>query len=146
MISRKGGEKEHELPGAYRLLTVEKVRYSDTDRQGHVNNVAFMGFLEAGRVAMLFEQGTELRPAGGEFVLARTTVDFLAELKWPGEITVASRIEHIGRSSMRIRQALFQNEHPAAVAESVMVMIDQESGQSMALPSVVIEILKAFHV
>lgn len=30
--------------------TFDKVRYADTDRQGHVNNTAFSSFFETGRV------------------------------------------------------------------------------------------------
>ncbi len=39
--------------------TFDKLRYGDTDRQGHVNNAVFATFLETGRVEMLFarEQG-----------------------------------------------------------------------------------------
>ena len=35
-------------------LSREKLRYSDTDRQGHVNNAVFSTFLETGRVELLF--------------------------------------------------------------------------------------------
>ncbi len=31
------------------LRTSDKVRYGDTDRQGHVNNAVFSTFLETGR-------------------------------------------------------------------------------------------------
>ena len=30
----------------------EKLRFGDMDRQGHVNNVAYMSFFETGRVVM----------------------------------------------------------------------------------------------
>lgn len=31
-------------------VTFDKIRYGDTDRQGHVNNAVFSAFLETGRV------------------------------------------------------------------------------------------------
>lgn len=33
--------------------TYEKLRYVDTDRQGHVNNAVFASMLETGRVELL---------------------------------------------------------------------------------------------
>ena len=37
--------------------TRDKLRYGDTDRQGHVNNAVFATFLETGRVDMLIGGG-----------------------------------------------------------------------------------------
>lgn len=38
----------------FSLLTTDKIRYSDTDRQGHVNNAVFSTFLETGRAERLY--------------------------------------------------------------------------------------------
>ena len=35
---------------AFPYQTHDKVRYGDTDRQGHINNIHFSEFLETGRV------------------------------------------------------------------------------------------------
>ena len=40
--------------------TREKLRYGDTDRQGHVNNAVFATFFETGRVDMLINGGIDL--------------------------------------------------------------------------------------
>lgn len=110
----------------YPVRIREKVRYSDTDRQGHVNNVLFAFFFEAGRVDILFMRGD--KPVEGCFyVLARSTIDFLGELHWPGDVEIGTRLERIGNSSMTIRQALFQEGRCAAVSESVMVQVDVAS-------------------
>ncbi|WP_343068673.1 hypothetical protein [Kaustia mangrovi] len=37
------------------LRTSDKLRYADTDRQGHVNNAVFATFMETGRVAFLHD-------------------------------------------------------------------------------------------
>jgi acyl-CoA thioester hydrolase len=113
------GERIEEYPARI----VEKVRYSDTDRQGHVNNVLFAFFFEAGRVDILHGD-VDLSAPGCFFVLARSTIDFLGELNWPGEVEVGTRLAKIGNSSMTIRQALFQNGRCGATSESVMVQVD----------------------
>ncbi|HDG9121136.1 TPA: acyl-CoA thioesterase, partial [Pseudomonas aeruginosa] len=33
----------------------DKIRYADTDRQGHVNNAVFATFLETGRVEIIYD-------------------------------------------------------------------------------------------
>jgi acyl-CoA thioester hydrolase len=114
----------------YPAVIREKVRYSDTDRQGHVNNVAFAVFFEAGRVEILFCSGIKLNPAGTEFVLARSNIELLGQLRWPGEVVIGSRVEKLGRSSINLRQAIFQEDRCAAVCDSVMVLIRARTGRS----------------
>jgi acyl-CoA thioester hydrolase len=36
-------------PADFPFLTFDKIRYADTDRQGHVNNAVYATFLETGR-------------------------------------------------------------------------------------------------
>lgn len=110
-------------PVDFAVQITEKVRYSDTDRQGHVNNLQFGAFLEAGRAEILHGD-EDLAEAGCFFVLARTAIDYIGELHWPGAVVVASRIVRIGRTSATIAQALFQNDQCAAIAESVMVQVE----------------------
>ena len=38
----------------YPIHATDKLRYADTDRQGHVNNACFATFLETGRVECLY--------------------------------------------------------------------------------------------
>lgn len=110
---------------------VEKVRYSDTDRQNHVNNIAFAVFFEAGRVELLFGYADVLLP-GCVFVLARSEIDFTAELNWPGQVSIGTRVPRLGASSITIEQALFQEGRCAARSQSVMV---QKNTQTMASAS-----------
>ena len=104
-------------------VIAERVRYSDTDRQGHVNNLQFGAFLEAGRAHVLFGAG-DLSAPGCFFVIARTSIEFVGELNWPGDVTVANRVGRLGTSSVGFVQALFQEGRCAAVSESVMVQVD----------------------
>jgi acyl-CoA thioester hydrolase len=52
------------------LQTFDKVRYADTDRQGHVNNAVFATFLETGRVEVLYNPEYPLLSEGSSFVSA----------------------------------------------------------------------------
>ncbi len=126
-------------------LISEKVRYSDTDRQSHVNNVVFAVFFEAGRVELLFNYG-EVLEEGCSFVLARSEIDFLRELNWPGTVTIGTRVQRLGRSSISIEQALFQNDSCAARSLSVMVQKHGETGTSTALSDAARSLFESFSV
>lgn len=39
---------------AFPVQTYDKLRYGDTDRQGHVNNATMATFFETGRVEILY--------------------------------------------------------------------------------------------
>ena len=113
--------------------TTDKIRYGDTDRQGHVNNVVFAVFLETARVELLFDPAAPLAGAGTSFVLARLELDFVAEITWPGTVAIGTRVLQIGRSSLRMQQAVFQNERCVANAQTVIVLIDENTRKSTPL-------------
>lgn len=113
--------------------TWDKIRYGDTDRQGHVNNAVFSTFLESGRVELLCDPAAPLAEAGCAFVIARLTLDFRAELTWPGRVEIGTRVAAVGRSSIRFEQALFQNGTCAATAETVIVQMDESTRRSRPL-------------
>lgn len=108
----------------------EKLRYRDTDRQGHVNNAVFATFLETGRVEMLINGGADLMGPNGAFVLARLLLDYRREVNWPGEVEVGTRVASVGRSSLRLEQAVFQNGECVASGESIVVLTDVTTRRS----------------
>ncbi len=115
------------------LRTSDKLRYADTDRQGHVNNAVFATFMETGRVAFLHDPQAPLAEPGSAFVIARLTIDFRAEIVWPGEVEIGTRVAAVGRSSLTLEQGVFQNGRCAARAESVIVLMDEATRRSRPL-------------
>jgi acyl-CoA thioester hydrolase len=114
--------------------TKDVVRYADTDRQGHVNNAVFATFFESGRVAILYAPTAPLAPDGGSFVIAHLTLDFLAEIRWPSEVSIGTTVLAIGRSSVTLGQGLFVEERCVATAETVIVLTDLATRKSQPLP------------
>ena len=102
----------------------DKLRYGDTDRQGHVNNAVFATLFETGRVGVFHEGESPLVTPGFSFVIARIAIDYRAELFWPGRVDIGTGVKKVGISSVTFLQALFQGEKLAAVAESVVVQVD----------------------
>jgi acyl-CoA thioester hydrolase len=107
--------------------TVETIRFGDLDRQNHVNNAVFATFFESGRVIILNGEDYGLAVPGTSFVLARLSIDFLGEIRWPGEVDIGTAIAAVGNSSLQVEQALFVNGVCVATAENTLVMVDKAS-------------------
>lgn len=115
------------------LQSYDKIRYADTDRQGHVNNAVFATFFETGRVAVLYNPERPILLPEASFVIARLELDFVAELNWPGLVQIGTVVTRIGTSSLTLEQALFQDERCAARARSVIVQVSNDTGKSLPL-------------
>jgi acyl-CoA thioester hydrolase len=118
----------------YPVQTSDKIRYVDTDRQGHVNNAVFATFLETGRVEILYDPAQPLTDVDSEFVIAKLVLNFKSDIRWPGTIRIGTRIASVGRSSVTLEQGLFQNDRCVATAETVIVLMDQRTRKSRPLP------------
>lgn len=108
----------------------DKLRYGDTDRQGHVNNAVFATFMETGRVELIYNADASLLDDGFSFVLAKLDIDYLAEVLWPGTVEIGTRVVKVGRSSVAMEQAVFQNDVCCARALTVVVHFDQTTRKS----------------
>jgi YbgC/YbaW family acyl-CoA thioester hydrolase len=124
------------------LRSFDKLRYGDTDRQGHVNNAVFATLLETGRVEMVYAEGKPLMDPGCAFVIARLELDFVAEILWPGRVDIGTRITSFGRSSMKMEQALFQNERLVARAQTVLVQVNETTQSAQPLSEEAVARLK----
>ncbi|MFD1624404.1 acyl-CoA thioesterase [Azospirillum griseum] len=130
-------------PADFPRHTHDKLRYADTDRQGHVNNAVFATLFETGRVELLYDPAGPLHAENGAFVIARLAIDFVDEIRWPGAVDIATRVASLGRSSIRLEQALFQDGRHVASAESVIVHVDQGDRRSRPLPPAAVAVLSA---
>jgi len=113
------------------MRTFDLIRYGDTDRQGHVNNAVFATFFETGRVSFLFEPS--ILPEGTMLVIARLVIDFRAELTWPGQVEIGTRVEGISNRSFTLSQAIFHNGKCAATSESTIVVVNEKTRRSTPL-------------
>jgi acyl-CoA thioester hydrolase len=113
--------------------TYDKIRYGDTDRQGHVNNAVFLSFLETGRVDLMAAAGRVFAAASHNAVVVHMAMDYRKELFWPGTVEIGTAVMQVGRTSMRFQQALFQNGACAATAECVIVQVDAATGRPVAI-------------
>lgn len=121
------------------VKTYEKLRYGDTDRQGHINNAVFATMFETGRVEILYDPDAPLTSPNCAFVIVNLTVDFHSEINWPGRVDIGTRVSKIGRSSVHFEQALFQDGRITATAKTVVVQMNETTRQSEPLSDAAIE-------
>ena len=111
------------------------IRFRDMDAQGHVNNAAYSTYFETGRVVMFRNPDLSIGVLHATFVLARGEIDYLKELRWPGDLMVGTAVKEFRRRSFVIAQAVFQDEICAAAAQFIMVTVDKETRKAIELPA-----------
>lgn len=108
----------------YPHRVAEIIRFGDLDAQGHVNNAVFATYFESGRVALFRDPDLGIGVANATFVLVRQEIDFLRELRWPGNVVVGTALAELGRTSFTMAQAIFNGEECAAAGRAILVMLD----------------------
>ena len=100
------------------------MRRGDLGQQDHVHNVIFPAYCETGRAGIMRDAELLALLAGFGIFTARFSIDYRAELFWPGSVDIGTGIAGIGRSSVTFAQGLFQNGRCAATAQTVLVQVD----------------------
>ena len=132
-MTSKNSDKQNLTLEQFPFQTYDKVRYADTDRQGHVNNAVFSTFLETGRVEFLYDPLNPLAAENTAFVIATLNLKFLSEIYWPGRIDIGTGVTKVGNSSIGILQGLFQTGRCVATAETIIVQMNEQTRKSHPL-------------
>lgn len=128
MMSRPGTRPED-----YRYWVDERVRYNDLDTLGHVNNIAFAAYVEAGRAGFLGEIGYWVMGAERQNVIVRTEMDYLREVRFPAQLRIGVAVRHIGSKSATLAVGIFQDEHCVLVAVNVIVRFNVLSRSAVTM-------------
>ena len=129
--------------GSYRHLEPLSTRYSDQDSMGHINNVAYAAYMEAGRLAYLLNFMPPSQDGGVNYVLANLNINYLAEMHFPGPVLVGGKTLKLGKSSLTTGYGVFKNGICFATATCVNVHIDRETRKSKPIPAAVQQALRA---
>ena len=111
----------------------DNIRYADLDPQGHVNNAVFSTYFETGRVAMFRDPNLGIGVENATYVLVRQEIDFLHELRWPGDVEIGTALAELGRSSFTVVQTIFHGDVCAAAGRATLVMMDTVSRRAHPL-------------
>lgn len=120
---------EHRLHLASYPFHVElQTRFGDMDALRHVNNVAIAGLYEDARVRFTKEQvrtsaASEAMKSWNPFVVHHA-IDYLAEVRYPAPVVIAMGVSAVGRTSLSLGCALFQEGSCRSLATCTMVLVD----------------------
>lgn len=118
-------------------------RFYETDAFGHINNTVVNGWFESARAPIfdIFLDGPNV--ADLRLILARTEVDFVAQIFYGHDVEVRSHIERIGNSSFVVAHEAYQNEQLVAQGKAVQVHFNINNNQSMPLTDSQRQLLQA---
>jgi acyl-CoA thioester hydrolase len=114
------------------------VRYADLDPQGHVNNAAYMTYLETARLGY-YERTGIWSPHSGDhtgMVVAHAEIDYLAPIVYGQVLQVGVRLEKLGTKSMTFafQVTSADGDQVFATGLSVMVAYDNTTETSRPVP------------
>ena len=123
-----------------------RIDWSDLDLLGHVNNIAFSRFFQAARVEYCGHIGLNVYQgmATGP-ILAASRVQFTAQLFFPGNVRVFTRIKKTGGTSIVLEHALYDDAGTlCAFAEDVVVRFDFKAKKKIPLGDAILGKIAAY--
>ncbi|MBN9263514.1 MAG: acyl-CoA thioesterase [Hyphomicrobium sp.] len=128
----------------YPIRSAEKLRFADTDCNGHISNAVFAVCCQNARMELLHDPRRVPLPIDAQFVIVRFEIDFLGEMHWPGTVVIGTRCERIGRTSLTVAQVLFIDGSCAASARSTVALMDRATRRATPLPPETASALEGF--
>lgn len=116
------------------------VRFSDVDALQHVNNAIFNTYYEESRLRFLgeyFEMNKEFHE-GRSFVMVRSEIEYLGQIKFPDTILIGTGISKVGNSSLDALQAIYHSETKKllSVGKTTGVWFDIKKQRPVRLPEI----------
>jgi acyl-CoA thioester hydrolase len=125
------------------------VLWGEMDAFLHVNNIHYIKWCEAARMAYLealklkdYFAGSKIGP-----ILARTEIDYFIPLTSPDVVTVSVSITHLGNTSLTSEYRITSEKHKgklAAQSKGIIVLINYDTGQKVPLDETVRSKIVAF--
>ncbi|MCZ6726442.1 MAG: thioesterase family protein [Acidobacteria bacterium] len=131
----------------YPVVVTFPVHWGDLDALGHVNNARFFTWFESARMAVFERVGLEFTgtPEVGP-ILAHTSCDFLAPVRFPAAVLAGARIASLGNTSFTMEYGVALESEPdrlVARGRGVIVLIDYRTNTKVALPEALRATLEA---
>jgi len=118
-----------------------KPRFGETDALGHINNTVVAQWFEGARDPVFMWFSPELSLDNWQLILAKTTVEFHAELQYGENVDLKTYISRIGNSSFDVYQEAWQQGKKCASGTAVMVHFDHQTKKSKKITESVIEVM-----
>jgi YbgC/YbaW family acyl-CoA thioester hydrolase len=132
----------------FRFFHRLRVRWAEVDMQKIVFNAHYLMYFDTAitdywrALAMPYTEGMALLQ--GDLYVVKATVEFHASAHMDDMVDVALRCEHIGKSSMRFKGAIFRGEEHLISGELVYVFADPATQTSRPVPDALRAMLLGF--
>ena len=102
-----------------------RVRFSDVDIYGHVNNVKYFEYYQEARLAYLTSMGRDEQEGRFAVVVARVNVDYKRPILFRSEpYTIESWVSRVGNSSFDLSAEIKDGDTVLSRADAVLVTFD----------------------
>lgn len=124
----------------FRFYTTIKVRFAETDANGHMSHVSAVLYMEQVRTEYLEALGLfdlqQIERDGKTFVLASQKIDYMEQAYFNDRIRLYARVSRIGNSSLDIDYVALneQTQAPLFGGTSTVVYFDRNTQKSTLLP------------
>ena len=119
------------MTGPYKFHTTLKVRFNETDLQGHVNFGQYLFYFDVGATEYMEAIGysyADLLAEGVDLLYAEAHCNYQSPAKWPELLRVYTRLGHLGRRSLRYEFDLRADGDGRPVATGHIVAVTAERG------------------
>ena len=123
----------------YQHIRHDILRFADLDRNGHLNNVKFFEFCQESRVSLFRAVGAHDGIDGRAWMIVGLSINFLAQVHWPGDIETGTVVLSLGNTSLKLGQGIFNAHRCVATAEMTMVRVDQQNNRPFPIEPVIRE-------
>lgn len=114
-----------------------KVRVSETDILGHINNTSYFVYMEEARINYLETLGVDFESTVDAFILASVKCDFLQQGYFGQVLNIETFIARIGTKSLTVTNKIYEKDSGELIAEgeATMVYYSIQEQQSMPIPN-----------
>jgi len=115
----------------FKFFAPIKVRFNETDLQGHVNFGQYLFYFDVGATEYMEAIGydyADMLADGVDLLYAESHCHYKSSVKWPEVLKVHTRIGHMGRRSIRYEFDIRAANDGRQVATGHVVAVTAEAG------------------
>jgi acyl-CoA thioester hydrolase len=125
------------LPDPRRTTYRHRVRYLETDQQGVVFNMWYLGYFDEAMAAFVEEGGLryqDMLAAGFDVQLVRSEIEWRAALHWPDTVEVVVTLAATGTTSFTLDFVVGTGDVVVATGRTVYVVVGSDGSGKHPIP------------
>jgi acyl-CoA thioester hydrolase len=133
----------------FNFRTPLKIRFNETDLQGHVNFGHYLFYFDVGLTEYLTAIGYEYQDMldeGSDMLYVESHCNYESPAKWPEVLDIQTRVGHLGRRSMRFEFEVTSQKDQRVIATGhvVTVTVEQANWEPCEIPDRLRQAIETF--